>query len=91
MPRFESIWNQIGLIAKKVTLSIEQIMGILSVRAVSIAETGIGTAKALSSTGIQLLDEVLLNDYKETLSDISKAGAFNHLEDNMHAFAENEQ
>jgi len=91
LPRFESIWNQIGLVAKKENLSIEQVLGMLSVRAASVAVTGIGTAGAIGKTGYSLLDEILLNDYRETLTDISKTGAFNYMKENMQPFVENAQ
>ncbi len=91
VPRFESIWNQISLVAKKENLSIEQILGMLSVSAASVAETGIGTAGAVGKTGYSLLDEMVLNDYKQTLTEILDTGAFNYMKENMLPFVENAQ
>lgn len=91
LPSFESIWNQISLVAKKENLSVEQVLGMLSVSAVSVAETGVGTAGAVGKTGYTLLDEVVLTDYKNTLTNISDVGAFNYMKENMQPFLQNAQ
>ncbi|NKB34551.1 MAG: hypothetical protein GKR91_15775 [Pseudomonadales bacterium] len=91
IPRFESIWDQINLVAKKENLSMEQVLGMLSVHAASIAETGIGTAGAVGKTGYNILDEVLLNDYKTTLTEITEEGAFSYMKNNMQPYLENAQ
>ncbi len=91
LPRFESIWKQISQVAKKENLSTEQVMGMLSVHAASIAETGIGTAGAVGKTGYNILDEVLLNDYKNTLSNITQEGALGYMKNNMQPYLENAQ
>ncbi len=91
LPRFESIWNQIRQVAKKQDLSIKHVLGMLSVSAASVAETGMGTAGAIGKTGVGLLDEMVLNDYKKTLADISDTGAFDYMKGNMLPFVENAQ
>jgi hypothetical protein len=91
IPRFESIWNQIDLVAKKENLSMEQVFGMLSVHAASLAETGIGTAGAVGKTGYNIVDEVLINDYKSTLSNIVEDGAFAYMKNNMQPYLENAQ
>jgi len=72
-------------------LSPEQVMGMLSISAASLLDTGIGTANAVGKTGFYILDEMLLNDYKATLSDISEQGSFNYMQSNMQPFLENAQ
>jgi hypothetical protein len=91
LPRFESIWNQISLVARKENLSMEQVLGMLSVSAASIAETGIGTAGAVGKTGYNLLNDVLLSDYKATLTELSDEGALTYMKTNMQPFLENAQ
>ncbi len=91
LPRFESIWNQIRSVAKKENLSTEQVMGMLSLSAVSLAQTGMGTAAAVGKTGFYLLDEVLLNDYKETLITIADTGSLRYMQQNMQPFIQNAQ
>ena len=91
IPRFEAIWNQIDSVAKKENLSMEQVFGMLSVHAASLAETGIGTAGAVGKTSYSIVDEVLLNDYKSTLSNIVEDGAFSYMKNNMKPYLENAQ
>jgi len=43
IPSFESIWGQISVVARKENISVEQVMGMLSVRAASVAEASAGT------------------------------------------------
>ena len=91
LPSYEAIWDQISQVAKKENLSPEQVMGMLSISAASLLDTGIGTANAVGKTGFYILDEMLLNDYKATLSDISEQGSFNYMQSNMQPFLENAQ
>lgn len=91
IPNFEAIWTQISAVAEKENLSVEQVLGMLSVRAASVAETGIGTAGAVGKTGYGIIDDVVLNDYKSTLSTISEQGALNYMKNNMQPYLENAQ
>jgi hypothetical protein len=86
LPRFESLWNQISLVAQKESLSTEQILGMLSLHAATIAQAGAGTAGAMGKTGFYFLDELILNDYKETLADISTTGSLRYMQQNMQPF-----
>lgn len=91
MPRFESLWNQIGLVARKENLSREQVLGMLSLSAASIAQRGVGTAGAVGKTGFYFLDEIILNDYRDTLVDISETGSLSYMQQNMLPFVQNAQ
>lgn len=91
MPDFEAIWNQIAHIAKKENISVEQVLGILSISAASVTRSGVGTADAVGKTGAVILDEMILQDYKETLASISDKGALVYLKTHMQPFMENAQ
>lgn len=91
IPDFEAIWNQIALIANKENLSIEQVLGILSISAASVTRSGVGTADAVTKTGAVILDEMILQDYKKTLAAISDTGALDYLKTHMRPFMENAQ
>ncbi len=91
VPRFESLWNQITLIAHQEKMSVAQILGILSVHAASVTQAGLGTVGAVSKTGYYFIDEILIADYKKTLDGISKAGAWQYLRTNMAPFLSNAQ
>ena len=91
MPGFESIWGQITEVAKVNNVSVEEILGIMTVHAGSAATSGKNTADAIGKTGATLLDDVILNDYRETLNGLQKQGLVNFLESNMKPFVENAQ
>jgi len=91
LPQFESIWDQITKVAKRENLSTEEVLGMLSVSAATVVNTSMATVDAVGKTGFFLLDEVLLNEYKMTLSDISNTGSLNYLQQNMQPFVQNAQ
>ncbi len=91
VPRFEALWNQITLIARKEKMSVAEILGILSVHAATATQTGIGTVGAVGKTGYYFIDEMLIADYKKTLDGISEVGAWRFLSTNMAPFLANAQ
>lgn len=91
LPRFEEIWNQISLVARQESLSTEQVLGMLSVSAASVAQASVGTAGAIGKTGFYFLDEIILNDYKETLVGILETGSLRYMQQNMQPFVQNAQ
>ena len=91
IPTFESLWKQISQIARKENLSTDQVLGMLSISAASLAQAGLGTAGAVGKTGFYFLDEVILNDYRETLIYIAETGSLNYMQKNMQAFLRNAQ
>lgn len=91
LPHFEEIWIQISMVARRENLSTEQILGMLSVSAASIAQTSAGTAGAIGKTGFYFLDEIILSDYKETLVSILDTGSLSYMQQNMQPFVQNAQ
>ena len=89
LPTFESIWSQIESVAKKENLSVSQVMGMLSVSAASIAKTGVGTADAVGQTSYKLVDEMLLDDYRNTLQEITEVGAYAYMSEHMQPYLDN--
>ncbi|MCG8414327.1 MAG: hypothetical protein MI746_08925 [Pseudomonadales bacterium] len=89
LPRFENLWNQITLVANKENMNLPQIMGMLSIQAASVSGASVGAAGAIGKTGIGILDEVILMEYRETLQGISEEGASNYLANHMQPFLEN--
>lgn len=86
LPRFEALWNQISVVAKKENVSVPVILGMLSVHAASIPELGLGAAGAVGKTGFSILDEVILTDYKNTLNGIAKTGTREYMRAHMAPF-----
>ena len=91
IPRFESLWNQITLLASKEKMSVEQILGILSVHAATVTQASWGTMDAVGKTGYHFLDEVIIADYKKTLDGISETGGWDYLRTNMAPFWQSAQ
>ena len=63
----------------------------LSVSAASIAHTSVGTACTVGKTGFYFLDEIILNDYKETLVRIMDTGSLSYIQQNMQPLVQNAQ
>jgi hypothetical protein len=89
LPTFESIWEQIEGIARAEKLSMAEVLGMLSVRAASITDTSIGAADAVGQTGYRMVDELLLDDYRKTLGEISRVGAYPYAKQHMQPFVAN--
>ena len=89
LPKFESLWNQVTLVARKENLSVAEILGMLSIRAASLSGAGIGTAGAVGKTSYSIVDEVILTEYRQTLQGISEEGAGNYLSNHMQPFLQN--
>ena len=89
LPTFESIWKQIENVARKENLSVSQVMGMLSLSAASIAKTGVGTADAVGQTSYKLVDEMLLDDYRNTLQEITEVGAYTYMTEHMQPYLDN--
>lgn len=89
LPRFENLWNQITLVANKESMSLPQILGMLSVQAATVSGTGVNAAGAVGKTSIGILDEVILTEYRQTLQGITEEGAGNYLTNHMQPFLDN--
>ncbi|MCI5107246.1 MAG: hypothetical protein MRY76_11070 [Pseudomonadales bacterium] len=89
MPRFEALWSQINLVARKQGLSVSEVLGILSVHAATATQLSAGTVGAMGKTGYHFLDEIILTDYKNTLAGISEAGALTYIRQHMAPFMNN--
>ena len=86
LPRFEDLWNQISLVARKENLSMEQVLGLLSVNASNAVQQGVGTANAVTRTGFHILNEMVLTDYRKTLNGISEEGSLAYMQNHMRPF-----
>ena len=82
LPSFESLWQSIREVAHSEKISLEELLGILAIN----ASKGRATAGALGRTGVSLVDEMLLDDYRETLRDIRASGALHYVQTTMQPF-----
>lgn len=89
LPRFESLWDQIGRAAEREDLSVARVLGLLSVSAASLAGAGAGTVRAVGEAGYGILDEMVIDDYKASLDRIAEQGAAAYVGGHMRPFVEN--
>ncbi len=89
IPDFEVIWEKIKRVSIQEKLSTEEVMGILSVQATNAVEKSVGTATAIGQTGIVLLEETILSDYRNTLDELLEYGAIEYVQNHMTPFIEN--
>ncbi|MEX2131674.1 MAG: hypothetical protein WD772_09315 [Pseudohongiellaceae bacterium] len=85
VPDFEAIWNQIIDVARMEKLSVEEVLGILAIN----AGKSRGTVEAVGKTGIALMDDLVLKEYRDTLAGIRQTGAVNYINTHMEPFFTN--
>ncbi len=86
LPRLETIWAQMELVANREHISLETLGGILTIDVAGWARKTVGTAFALGQTGTDLVGEQILDSYGRTLAAISREGVAAYLNDRMKPF-----
>lgn len=82
LPTFDELWTQITEVARTERLSVEEVLGILAIS----SGRSRGTAEAAGRTGLVLLDELVLSEYRNTLVRLREVGAVNYLTRTMEPF-----
>lgn len=70
-PRLEAMWDTMEQLAFRENISIERLVGIMTVDAALWSKKGLGIARATGQTGAALFNEKILDSYKETLATIT--------------------
>jgi hypothetical protein len=91
LPRFEAICGQFRPLAKQETLSQEQLFGMLSFNPAAIAKTAVGSSGAVGKTGLYFLAKAILNDYINSLIELSETGSLRYMHEIMQVFIQNLQ
>lgn len=86
LPRFETLWQRINAVAARQNVSLERLVGILTVDAAAWGKKAVGTAAAVSQTGADLFGEKVLNSYARTLETISQEGVTSYMEAHLRPF-----
>jgi hypothetical protein len=86
IPRLDELWERMKRLAEREKVSIETVGGVLALEAVSWRKSGTKTAFALGKTGIELVDEQILESYRKTLSQASEKGVNGYIRDQMRPF-----
>lgn len=71
-PRLEAMWDTMEQLAFRENISIERLVGIMTVDAALWSKKGLGIARATGQTGAALFNEKILDSYKETLATITE-------------------
>jgi hypothetical protein len=86
MPRLEAIWNNMEQLALRENISIERLVGIMTVDAATWSKKGMGMALATGQASTELFNEKILDSYRETLATTSVQGVDEYLRDHMRPF-----
>jgi hypothetical protein len=86
LTRFERIWEKMERVAKTEDISLIEIAGVMTVSLASWGKKGMATLLATGKTGNELLGELVLSNYTETLNIIAEYGVSGYLQDYMSPF-----
>jgi len=86
MPHLEAIWKNMEQLALRENISIERLVGIMTVDAVNWSKKGMGIAMATGQTGAELFNEKILDNYRKTLAMTSEQGIDEYLSSHMRPF-----
>jgi len=86
MPRLEAIWKNMEQLALRENISIERLVGIMTVDALNWSKKGMGIAMATGQTGAELFNEKILDNYRKTLAMTSEQGIDEYLSSHMRPF-----
>ena len=75
MMRFERIWQEMEVLSKSENISLVELAGMMTVSLASWGRKGMATILATGKTGNELLGEMVLANYRETLDAVAKHGA----------------
>ena len=85
-PRLEAIWKNMEQLALREDISLERLIGIMTVEAAAWSKKGMGIAVAAGQTGVELFNEKVLDSYRNTLAMASEQGIDKYLRSHMRPF-----
>jgi hypothetical protein len=74
VPESDELWRTMRELASRENISLEQLMGVMTIDAANLLKKSLGTVTAVGQTGITLLDESVLKSYRRTLGRIQEVG-----------------
>ncbi len=86
VPRLETIWQQVEQVARRENVSVERLIGVLTVDVAEWGRRGIGTILAVGRAGSDLVGEQILSSYGKTLDTIKKEGLNDYVSSRMKPF-----
>ena len=85
-PHLEAIWKNMEQLALRENISVERLVGIMTVDAAMWSKKGMGIAVATGQTGAELFNEKILDSYRKTLAMTSEQGIDEYLSSHMRPF-----
>lgn len=85
-PRLEAIWKNMEQLSLREDISLERLIGIMTVDAAKWSKKGMGIAVAAGQTGAELFNEKVLDSYRHTLAMTSEQGIDTYLRSHMRPF-----
>jgi len=85
-PRLEAIWKHMEQLALRENITIERLVGIMTVDAATWSQTGLEIAVATGQTGTELFNEKILDSYRRTLAMTAEQGIDSYLSSHMRPF-----
>jgi hypothetical protein len=85
-PELDEIWDDMTQVASRENVSVERLSGMMALDARSRSKKSVDTVVVVGQTGAQLVDEKILDSYRETLTAVSEQGADNYVSDHFQPF-----
>jgi hypothetical protein len=86
LSRLDDLWEGMEKLTRREKIPLERLGGVMTLNAVSWSRMSVDMVQAASQTGIELLDEEILESYKRTLAGISEKGLDTYIRDHMRPF-----
>ena len=84
--KFDELWDGMKALARKENISLERLMGIMTVDAANVLKKSLGSVAAVGQTGASLFDEAILESYRKTLEQIAVEGLDGYLNHHLQPF-----
>jgi hypothetical protein len=86
LTRFERIWQEMERLAKTENISLTELAGMMTVSLASWGKKGMAIFLATGKTGDELLGELVLSNYMETLDAVAEHGVSGYIRNYMSPF-----
>lgn len=86
VPLLDDLWERMINLTRREGVPLERLGGVMALNAVSWSRRGADMALAVGQSGVELLDEEILESYKRTLKGISEKGLDSYVKEHMRPF-----
>ena len=86
LPKMDEIWARMQQLNQKENISLERLGGVMALEALTLSKKGVGLVMAAGQTGVELLDEKILDSYRNTLAKTSELGLDGYIREHMRPF-----